>query len=491
MIPMLPRSRFLSAFCVLAALNLAAPAAHAAPLSLDEAIRLALTKNQTIKVQSFGRDIARANLLAAAGTFDPSLNFRRTYSENGSPVSSNPLVKQLTQTDDYSLTLDGIMPWGLSYSLGGSAQNQRGTYNGFRDTYSTFGGVTITQPLLRGFGFGANLYTVRVAKADRSISDWDYRQIVIDTVTSVIFSYNNLEQARQNLRITTLSRNLAAQLLAENEKRFQVGSLSAADVTQARARVANREESILLAERAVQDVENQLRQLVGETDFTTITPALELEPLAPAAELIPQPAEDLKKAYDVRPDYQAALLGLVKRRAGDSLARNQLLPRVDAVGSYGYNGLDSDFAASRRQVGNEDNRAYSAGVVVSVPLTFAAGRGKARAARLGLRQAEADLTRLEQDIAVSVANAAGQLETTRRRVAATRTAYELAKQALEAEVKRLRAGTSSTFVVLQLQENLADVEIRQVRALADQRRATANYERELGTTLTRQAITLQ
>ena len=488
---MLSRSRFLSALCALAALGLVTPAAPAAPLSLDEAIRLALTKNQTIKVQSFGRDIARANLLAAAGTFDPSLNFRRTYSENGSPVSSNPLVKSLTQTDDYSLTLDGIMPWGLSYSLGGSAQNQRGTYNGFRDTYSTFGGVTITQPLLRGFGFGANLYTVRVAKADRSISDWDYRQTVIDTITIVIFTYNNLEQARQNLRITTLSRNLAAQLLSENEKRFQVGSLSDADVTQARARVANREESILLAERAVQDVENQLRQLIGETDFTTVNPALELEPLAPATELIAQPAEDLKKAYDLRPDYQSARLGLVKRRAGDSLAHNQLLPRVDAVGSYGYNGLDSDFAASRRQVGNEDNRSYSAGVVVTVPLTFAAGRGKARAARLGLRQAEADLTRLEQDIAVAIANAAGQLETTRRRVAATRTAYELAKQALEAEVKRLRAGTSSTFFVLQLQENLADVEIRQVRALADQRRAVANYERELGTTLTRHNIALQ
>ena len=105
-----------------------------------------------------------------------------------------------------------------------------------------------------------------------------------------------------------------------------------------------------------------------------------------------------------------------------------------------------------------------------------------------MRQTEADLARLEQDIAIAVAAAAGQIETTRERVAATRTAFELAKQALDAEQKRFRAGTSRTLDVLQLQEQLAAVESSQVRALADERRAIANYERELGSTLERRQI---
>lgn len=69
------------------------------------------------------------------------------------------------------------------------------------------------------------------------------------------------------------------------------------------------------------------------------------------------------------------------------------------------------------------------------------------------------------DASAVLANAAGQSKTTRGRFAATRTAYGLAEQALDAEVKRLRARTSSTFFVLQVQGNLADVEIRQIRAL--------------------------
>ena len=78
------------------------------------------------------------------------------------------------------------MPWGLNYSVGGSAENQRGTFNRFTNEYATFGGVNFTQPLLRGFGFGANLANVRVARANRSISEWQYRQTLLDTVTNVI-----------------------------------------------------------------------------------------------------------------------------------------------------------------------------------------------------------------------------------------------------------------------------------------------------------------
>ncbi len=477
---------FLVALCALPL------ATHASPLTLDDALRLALQKNEALKVSAFSPQIARAHVLVAAGAFDPTLNFRRTYSETETPGAVTPLLNRgLTQTDDYRLSLDGLIPWGLTYSLGGTAQNQRGTFNRFTDTYDTFGGLSVTQPLLRGFGFGATLAGLRIARADRSISEWTHKQTVIDTVTAVVLVYNNLALARENLRIAQLSRDLAAQLLDQNEKRNRVGSLSDADVTQARARVANREESILFAERAVRDTEHQLRRLLGETRLALDTPPLELAPLPPAAPLTVDLAADLRTALDQRPDFQAARLGVTRRRASRDLAQNQVMPRLDFVGSYGYAGLDPVFSTARDQVRDRDARAYSAGLVVSVPLTFAEGRGRARAATLGLRQSEADLTRLEHDIAVDVTTAAGQLQTTHQRVAATRTAYELAKLALDSEEKRFRAGTSRTLDVLQLQEQLAAVESAQVRALADERRALANYERELGTTLTRRGISLE
>lgn len=460
-------------------------------LSVDDAIALALEHNQRIKVTDLGRGIARANVLAEYGQFDPALTFRRSYSESELSFLTNLDVSQLTKTDNYALALEGVTPWGTSYQIGGTAQNQRGTYNEFSNNYITFGGIAITQPLLRGFGFGANLANLRIAKADRAIADWQYRQIVIDTVTNVIYAYVDLAEARQSLAIAETSRGLAMQLVSDNERRNKIGYIADADVTQARARAANREESVLLARQSVQDAENRLRELTGGAGIGAHSADILVDPLVPTTVPRPDGAADLRRALEMRPDYQAARQGIVKGRANRALARNALLPRVDFVGSFGYNGLDSDFARSRAQVRSEDNRAYSAGVVVSIPLTFAQGRGRARAAELSLRQSQADLVRLQQDIAVSIASAIGQLKTTSERVAATTKAYELARQALEAEQKRFRAGTSTTFVVLQLQEQLAGVQLSQVRAIADERRAVATYQREIGTTLLVHHLKLQ
>jgi outer membrane protein TolC len=458
--------------------------APAATLTLDEAIHLALERNQQIKVDAYSNPIARADLLAAYGKFDPALTFRRSYSEDGTPFSSNPLVAQLVQTDNYSLALEGTTPWGLNYSLGGTSQNQR-IRPGLvpvPDSYLSFGGITVTQPLLRGFGFGSNLLGVRIAKADRSIADWQFRDTVITTVTNVIGAYSDLAFAQQSLQIAQRSRELAAGLLAENEKRFKIGDLSESDVVQARARTAIRDQGILLAQQGVRDSANYLRKLIGETQFPINPESIELAPAELPAPKV-DPASDLQTALNQRPEYQAARLGIVKRRANESAMRNQLLPQVDFVGSYGYNGLDRDFSASRRMVADRENRSYSAGVVVSVPLTFSEGRGKLRSARLSRRQAEADLVRLEQDIAVEVAHAAGQIETSQKRVTANRVAYDLAKQALDAEIKKLRAGTSSTYYVLGLQEELASAEYNYYASLADERRANASYEQALGRTL--------
>lgn len=482
------RPFFRSALLLLTAFP--AAVAFGQTLTLDEAVRLALEKNPHIEVESYGRSIARADYLTALGRFDPALTFRRSFAQDDSPISSNPIVSQLIKTDDYSLAFEGTTPWGMNYSLGGSARNQRGPLDGYEDRFETFGGITVTQPLLRGFGFGPNLVGVRIAKADRGIADWIFRQTVIDTVTATVIAYSEVSYAQQLVRIANRSRELAAGLLAENERRFGVGSMSRSDVTQARARTATRDEAILFAQQNLRDAINRLRQLIGESEFAIDPEAIVVEP-PEIPELPIDPAADLQRALVDRPDYQAAKLGVYKREATYASERLEILPQVDFVGSYGYSGLDRDFGASRRMVADRDHRSYSAGVVVSIPLTFAEGRGRARSAKLRLRQAEADIVRLEQDIAVSIASAAGQIETTRSRVEANRAAYDFARQALDDELKKLRAGTSNTFFVLNLQGELIGAENSLFRALADQRRAHASYEREIGRTLAAHNIALE
>ncbi len=471
--------------------------ASAAPLTLDEAIQRALARNFELRVEALNLDVAKGNLLAEWGRYDPVLSASFTHDEDGSPQSADPFSgarppSSIVETDAVDLSLQGSSPWGFSYRLRANRQNRRGTFNSFADNYFTFAGIEMTQPLLRGFGLAANHGTVLVARTDKRRSEWEYRQALMDTITQVIFSYHDLYLAQRNLETARRSRDLAAGLLAENEVRARIGGISESDVTEARARVASREEAILVAERSVKEQENFLKQLISdERTPALLTENLAIAPPTSLPSLTPQPAIDFKSALDRRPDYQQARLLVERARIGRNVRRNQLLPRVDLVAVYGYNGLDADSRESRRQVEDRESRSYSAGAVVSLPLTWTQERGRYRAAKATLEQAETRLQQIEQDVVIRLGNAAGQVETTLKRIEATRRARELAQQNLEAELKKLRAGTGSTFLVLNQQELLSTAETREARALADHQRALAEYDRQLGVTLESHRVALK
>jgi outer membrane protein len=479
----------LSALFALFAESVSADNASAEKISLDDAIQRALAKNFSIKISGYDAAIAAAGVTQALGKFDPVLSGNYIYSANASPGYTDPTTGQISpaviiNTDNYGLDVDGLLPWGMTYKLGGTSTNTRGTFNAYANNYSTFAGISGTQPLLRNFGFGPTLASIRIAQTNRGISEWQFRQAVIDNITKVIFAYNDLNFAYASQRSAIRSRELAADLLAENEKRFKIGNVSEYDVTSARSRVASREEAILISAHQVSVAENVLKQLISDTKTPgLLSQHLEIAPPPTAPIVVVDAAADFQTALEKRPDYQQTKLALKRDGIISRLQRNQLLPRIDLVGSYGYNGSGTSFNASRQQVQNEDYRNYSLGVVMSVPFTFTTERSRYRAAKIQERQTESQLALVEQNIVVSVGNAAGQIETGQKRVQATRKARELAQATLDAEVKRLHAGQSSTFFVSQQQEILSGAEVFEALAQSDYQKALAEYDRQLGLTL--------
>lgn len=495
------RSRFLSTLWAIAGLS---PSIHAQTealnvdvLTLPEAIRQTLAHNYDIKATALGTGAAAADLSAERGAFHPGIQGTYTSGEDGSPVSTDPFSgdrppASVVETDSYSLGIGGRTPIGTTYSVSGFSQNRRGTFNGFADNYYSFGGLEVTQPLLKNFGFHANLVGVRLAAADHEAYRWRYRASVMNTVTLVINAYLELDFATKRLATAETSRGLAQSLLDENIKRAKAGDLSQADVISARARVAAREEAILVAERGVDVAANELKRLISE-DTTVALLTRELVIAAPPSfpDHTPDPAAEFAPALERRPDYQQALIDVKRTDINRRYRKNQLLPQLNLVGSIGYNGLDADSDTSWDAVRHRESRSYSLGAVVSIPLTFATERGRYRSARLAQAQAEMILAGVEQSIVVDIGNAASQIETAKKRVRATEHSYQLAMQNLDAELKKLRAGTGDTFFVLTQQEVLANTQISADRAQTDLQRALAEYDRQMGITLLRHGITIE
>jgi outer membrane protein TolC len=492
----------------LAALLVAAASLRAAPdpvldLTYRTAIERALAKNFQIQVETYNPKIAKANTLRASGRFDPTVSLSYTTDENrrdlsalnptfdaGTPGSNDPQRFANSSGNVAEASISGLTPWGMTYSFGPSVTRNTASNTAINERYDTFVGGSITQPLLRGFGTDVNLAQVRIARVDQSISAWSLRQQVIFVVTDVIRVYNDLYFSIENLAVERRSRDLARQTLHDNERRAEIGVMSPLDIVQAQADVAQREGRVLLAERAVADNENFLKQLVTDEVSRLLITSVHIAPPPFDLRIVIDEPADLKHAFDLRPDFQQALLDIQNRNINVVFTRNQTLPQLDLVASLGLNGLDTSIGGSVSELKTPSNLDATAGAVFSLPVPNRTAVGTFEIAKLEVARQLVALKQLEQAIMVQVDNAAGQIATTRKLIDSSRAARIYAERTLAAAQARLTAGTATTFEVLQFQRDLATAEITEVAALTGYQKAIAEYARATGTTLERNRLRL-
>ena len=138
-----------------------------------------------------------------------------------------------------------------------------------------------------------------------------------------------------------------------------------------------------------------------------------------------------------------------------------------------------------------DQTAWTVGAIISIPIPNRDARGAANAAKLECAKGLVALQELEQKIVVDVDNASGQIITSRQRIVSTAESSRLAQESLDAGQERLKAGTGTTFVVLELQKKLIEAEAAQLRARADYNKAVSEYRRQTGTALREHGVLLQ
>ncbi|HUL51563.1 MAG TPA: TolC family protein, partial [Candidatus Nitrosotalea sp.] len=194
--------------------------------------------------------------------------------------------------------------------------------------------------------------------------------------------------------------------------------------------------------------------------------------------------ESWQNAEALRPDLLEFRLVLEKQDLVIRYQFNQLFPSLNLVGGYGLNGVQGSFDGVLDQITSRANPAYSYGVVVSIPLGGnRTARNNYKAAQAAKQQSLLQYKKLEQEVLTQVDVAADTVQTEFKRVRSTRQARVYAEAALDAEVKKLQNGLSTSFVVLQLQQNLTDARSAEIRALADYNEALAQLAFAEGTTL--------
>jgi outer membrane protein TolC len=490
-------------------------------LSMRDAVRLALTNNLEIVIENFNEEINRERLVGVRGFYDPVLDFRIGWNSSETPTSSILQAGQGIRTNTMDLltlntTLRQNVPGGGALVL--ALENNRNATNSvFRFINPEFGSnlrFQFTQPLWRGFQRTATRRQLRLYSLDREIGDRQFERKVSDIVHRVQAQYWELVYAVENHETRRKSLDLALIQHRNNQERVDIGVLAPIELTASRAEIASREQEMLQNEILIIRAQNALKRLLAPdsrhqlwnlTLLPTETPAL--------AESQVTLEQAISNAFARRPELTRNDLEVQKNEVNREFFEKQGKPAFNLVtelGSVGRAGqvfrnvmIDTNgdgipdtsagmapdpdhpsygsFLNSWGQVAGFDYRNYGVYLDVQIPLRNRSNEAQLAETSIVNRQLTSSRRNVEQMVVAEVRDAYESIETHQRRLAAARQATELSREQLAGETQRFEEGLSTNFEVLRYQRDLAEAEVRELRALVDAQQAILDLQNAMYT----------
>jgi outer membrane protein TolC len=472
-------------------------------ISIDEAVALALENNLDLQVERINplvQDLAIAQVRTGyTPTFQTSINWNDQTQPPASLLAGN--ASQIVGNNaQYNFGFGALNRWGGNYSL--AWNNARATTNNiftnFNPQLASNISASYTQPLLRNFKIDGTRQQLLVSQKNREISDVQVRQSIALTSRNVRNAYYDLMYAVGNLNVQRQSLELAQQSLKDNRARVEIGTMAPIDIVQAEAEVAQREESVILAEAAISRAEDRLRALVfnpGAPDFWR----LRIEPTE-TVQFQPRPVDTesaVTNALKNRTDLNQSRKLLEANDVNIRFFKNQTLPDVNASLTYfaqaiggssfirdptsGFPGtiigqVEKSYSSTLGTMFSGDFPTWTLQMQVSYPIGQANAEASLARARLQDQQSRKQLQSQELQVATQIREFARQVQTNTKRVEATRASRVLAERRLEAEEKKFQAGMTTSFLVFQAQRDLNQARNNELQALVDYVKSTVDFE---------------
>jgi outer membrane protein len=357
-----------------------------------------------------------------------------------------------------------------------------------------------TQPLLRGFRIDQTRQQIQTTVINRDNAELNLKARTTNTLAAVRAAYWDYVYSIQAVDVARQSLSLASKLLSDNKIRVEVGTMAPMDVVQAEAEEATRQQALTIATATMRTAELSLKRLiVGGTNDPLW--AQHIEPVdRPDFQTASIDVESaVRTALQQRTDLQIARNAFESNNVLLKSQRDQSLPDVDAVLSYGAAGLggvqylfDKPSGLDRQRIGVAVNGGYgnalstlfdrdypnwSFALNVSYPIGGNAAEAQAARTRLLIQQNQAQIRASELTVATEVTNAALQVTNSTEALAAARAARELSQRRLDAEMSRFEVGMSNNYQVVQSQRDLREAQNSELRALLNYRKALVEFDR--------------
>ena len=412
--------------------------------------------------------------------------------------------------------------------------------------YSSNLSLQFTQPLLRNRPIDNNRRQIRIQRKRLDQSDADFRQRTIDVITRVQQAYWELVFSLRDQQNQLANLNLSRESLRNVEAQIAAGAKAPLERAEVLTELANRETALYSAIQSVAIAENNLKVLIFKEPNSPEWSAQLTPTDTPKFDTTPVNVVDaLKAARDNRPELRRLRLQNDINDIDITFFKNQTKPQVDLVGTFALTGLAgtslativppgttepiivgdpatnasafllAEIQAIQRAQGlpvavppvavvesnvvnprlvggfgqNLQNlfggktRNVTVGVAISFPFKNKTAEANLAGARIQKEQLQASTRSQEQIIEVDVRNSAQAVESARLRVLSAREARTNAEMQLEGEQRLYQVGRSTTFLLFQRENALANARASELRAETDYNKALADLQRATSTTL--------
>jgi len=507
-------------------------------IALDDAVTMALLRNPNLAISQANRRISSYQVVAAEGAYDIRFQLVPSYSHSVQPPSSlfatGPNGGPFT-TDTLGVNggLSGQTVGGTRLSVSGSGSrttSNLGT-NSFNPAYPSAFSFNVTQPLARGLHMDDARRQLDLARATADV-DTDTTLVTAEqTIANVANTYWDLVAAWRNVAIQEEGLRNAVAQAQSNQRQAKAGAVAPVDVVESNDQVSQFQDNVYSALQNVQQLQTQLKSLILGNPADPIWTAN----LVPTSSVTQAPTQSgvndvLIAALGNRPEIAQLRDQQKAAKVNAAYAKDQLKPQLDLGLGYTTNGFAGNpvnplsspvtglfigeanainqliavankslppnqqlaplpplsFAApsyvngglgtSLSNAFSNDFPTYSVQLTIGLPLRNRTARGNYDAALEQERSLEVQEIALIQRLKAESANAVQMLRSAQSRLIAATSARQAAEEVYASELRKYRAGTSTTFLVLQRVINLASDRGRELQAQTDVNKALVNEQ---------------
>jgi outer membrane protein TolC len=417
------------------------------PMSLKDAVHLALDMNKSVEASVAAQKAAGSRVAEARGGFLPKVDYSESWTRSDNPVFVFSSLLTQHQFGEQNFQVGPL--------------NRPDFLNNFQSQ------ISADQPL---YDAGQTKHAVRSAESTKDMIREDGRRTQMEVIAGVIRAYYDALLGAEQLNVTSKAMRSAQADLERAQAVRSAGMSTDVDVLSIRVHLASVREQQIRRTADLDVARAALNDAIGLPLDAAHSLTTALAPLQLPDVVL---ADYEKNALSERPEARQVKLatGLAENQA--ATARSSLLPQV---------GVHAAFEADRQRFYDRGGANW----LVSIGLRWNLFNGFSDKARIeesrsALRRSEAEQERAGSAIRLQVRRAYADLHAAAQRIEVAKASVAEAEESLRITQNRYETGLSNVTDLLRTETAVLEARTRHLAAIHDQRIAAAMLELAAGT----------